>query len=108
MKQKMSLIPEDRKELGLILNDSILKNMSLPNLDQYSSLLRINKHKEYKMCHKFAKELYIKTQSINALANSLSGGNQQKVVIAKWLMSNPEILILDEPTRVERIIEGLK
>jgi D-xylose transport system ATP-binding protein len=99
MMQKMSLVPEDRKALGLILNDTILKNMSLPNLEQYSSFLQINKNKEFKMCQQFANELQIKTQSINALANSLSGGNQQKVVIAKWLMSDPEILILDEPTR---------
>jgi D-xylose transport system ATP-binding protein len=99
MAHKISLVPEDRKALGLILNDSILKNVSLPNLDAFSSFLRINKNQEFKTCQKYANDLHIKAQSINALANSLSGGNQQKVVIAKWLMSGPEILILDEPTR---------
>ncbi|MBN2351526.1 MAG: ATP-binding cassette domain-containing protein [Spirochaetales bacterium] len=99
MANKISLVPEDRKALGLIVNDSIIKNISLPNLDAFSSFLRINKNEEYKMCQKYADDLQIKTQSINALVTSLSGGNQQKVVIAKWLMSSPEILILDEPTR---------
>jgi D-xylose transport system ATP-binding protein len=95
----ISLVPEDRKRLGLITEQSILKNISLPNLDRFASLLSINKHREIHECETIARELAVKTPTLKALVNSLSGGNQQKIVIAKWLMSNPKILILDEPTR---------
>jgi len=61
--------------------------------------LNIDKYKELKECKKYADDLSIKTPSLFTITESLSGGNQQKVVIAKWLMSNPKILILDDPTR---------
>jgi D-xylose transport system ATP-binding protein len=99
MNNGISLIPEDRKRLGLVLEQSILKNISLPNLDRFASFFSINKHLEIQECESMAKNLAIKTPTLHALVSSLSGGNQQKVVIAKWLMSNPQILILDEPTR---------
>jgi D-xylose transport system ATP-binding protein len=95
----ISLVPEDRKRLGLVVDQSILKNISLPNLEKFASFFSINKHFEIQKSEEMARELAIKTPTLQALVSSLSGGNQQKVVIAKWLMSEPKILILDEPTR---------
>ncbi len=95
----VSLVPEDRKRMGLIISQSILKNISLPNLDRFATAFSINAHAELQAAEAFAKNLSIKTPTLFALVNSLSGGNQQKVVIAKWLMSQPKVLILDEPTR---------
>jgi D-xylose transport system ATP-binding protein len=99
MNNGISFVPENRKEQGLILNQSILENLSLPNLTRFSTLFSINKHEEITTCQKISNRLAIKYNSLTAEVNSLSGGNQQKVVIAKWLISDPEILILDEPTR---------
>jgi D-xylose transport system ATP-binding protein len=95
----ISLVPEDRKRHGLVLIQSILRNISLANLDRFSSFLRINDSAELKESMDFAKSLTIKAPNLNAPADSLSGGNQQKVVISKWLMSKPKVLIMDDPTR---------
>lgn len=95
----ISLVPEDRKRHGLVLMQSVLKNISLPNLDQFASWLRIDNLAELKASLQFAKSLDIKAPSLHVLCNSLSGGNQQKVVISKWLMSKPKVLIMDDPTR---------
>jgi D-xylose transport system ATP-binding protein len=99
MKLGISLVPEDRKRHGLVLMQSILKNISLPNLDRFATFMRVNNAAELSESLKFAKELAIKTPSLFVPAESLSGGNQQKVVIAKWLMSGPKVLIMDDPTR---------
>jgi D-xylose transport system ATP-binding protein len=99
IEQGISFVPEDRKLQGLIPKDSILKNISLPNLDQFASALRINRLKELRTCQRIFDSLRIKATSILADIDSLSGGNQQKVVIAKWLISRPRVLFLDEPTR---------
>ncbi|HCS41132.1 MAG TPA: D-xylose ABC transporter ATP-binding protein [Anaerolineaceae bacterium] len=99
MEHGISLVPEDRKRHGLILIQSILKNISLPNLEKFASFMRIDQDAELAESLKFAKELAIKTPSLFVPAESLSGGNQQKVVISKWLMSGPKILIMDDPTR---------
>lgn len=99
MKKGISLVPEDRKKMGLVVEQSILKNISLPNLDKFAAFGSLNKNLEIHESEKIARELAVKTPTLHALISSLSGGNQQKVVIAKWLMSNPRILILDEPTR---------
>jgi len=95
----LSLVPEDRKGMGLVLIQSILKNISLPNLDQFSSFFRIDSDAELKASMQQSKNLTIKTPSLHVAVETLSGGNQQKVVISKWLMSKPAVLIMDDPTR---------
>jgi D-xylose transport system ATP-binding protein len=95
----ISLVPEDRKQHGLVLMQSILRNISLANLDRFSSFLKIDGDNELSESLKFAKNLSIKAPNLHAPADSLSGGNQQKVVISKWLMSMPKVLIMDDPTR---------
>ena len=95
----ISLVPEDRKRHGLVLIQSVLKNISLANLDQFSGFLHIDSDAELYASLEFAKSLSIKAPNLNVPVDSLSGGNQQKVVISKWLMSKPEVLILDDPTR---------
>jgi D-xylose transport system ATP-binding protein len=99
MKHGISLVPEDRKRHGLVLIQSILRNISLSSLDRFASFMRINDMAELKESTDFAKGLAIKTSNLHAQADSLSGGNQQKVVISKWLMSKPKVLIMDDPTR---------
>jgi D-xylose transport system ATP-binding protein len=99
MKKGISLVPEDRKRYGLVLIQSIQKNISLANLDQFSTWYQIDDNAERTASSIFAKKLAIKTPNLSVLCQKLSGGNQQKVVIAKWLMSNPKILIMDDPTR---------
>ena len=99
MELGISLVPEDRKMLGLVLIQSIVENITLPNLHRFSSFLRINKNAALQESIRYANELSIKAPHLHIPVETLSGGNQQKVVISKWLMSNPKILILDDPTR---------
>jgi D-xylose transport system ATP-binding protein len=95
----LSLVPEDRKKMGLVLIQSIIRNISLPNLDQFSKFFRIDANEERLASLHQAKSLTIKTSSLDVQALTLSGGNQQKVVISKWLLSKPSVLIMDDPTR---------
>jgi D-xylose transport system ATP-binding protein len=95
----LSLVPEDRKGMGLILIQSVLKNISLPNLNQFANFFRIDKNAEMKASLQQAKSLTIKAPSLEVATETLSGGNQQKVVISKWLLSKPQVLIMDDPTR---------
>jgi D-xylose transport system ATP-binding protein len=95
----ISLVPEDRKGMGLILIQSILKNISLPNLDQFSGFFRIDADAELKASMIQSKSLTIKAPNLEVAVETLSGGNQQKVVISKWLLSKPSVLIMDDPTR---------
>jgi D-xylose transport system ATP-binding protein len=99
MQHGISLVPEDRKRHGLVLMQSILRNISLASLDRFATFMRINDMAELKESTDFAKELVLKASNLHARADSLSGGNQQKVVISKWLMSKPKVLIMDDPTR---------
>ena len=96
----IALVPEDRKLHGLILNQTVKSNISitvLKRLERWGLLL--NGAKEKELCKDYIKQLAIKTTSDTAAAKSLSGGNQQKIVLAKWLATKPQVLLLDEPTR---------
>ncbi|MDR2343233.1 MAG: ATP-binding cassette domain-containing protein [Spirochaetaceae bacterium] len=95
----LAYVTEDRKEFGLVLIETIKKNTTLAKLKKISSGGIINENEEIIAAEYHRKKLNIKTPSILQLAENLSGGNQQKVVLAKWLFSNPRIFILDEPTR---------
>jgi putative multiple sugar transport system ATP-binding protein len=90
---------EDRKAFGLVLIQEIKDNITLANLDTISNHGIIDEPKEMSVTSGYRDKLNIKCSSIRQLALNLSGGNQQKVVLSKWLFANPEILILDEPTR---------
>ncbi|CAB3779169.1 Ribose import ATP-binding protein RbsA [Paraburkholderia ultramafica] len=97
---KIGLIPEDRKHQGLALRMSILENITMAKVKGViKKFVLINHKKEEEIGSQYVKELRIKCGSVHHAAGSLSGGNQQKVVIAKWLNTASEILILDEPTR---------
>jgi ABC-type sugar transport system ATPase subunit len=93
------MINEDRKGYGLCLFRSLRENISLPNLPARQRGLFLNQKREKLECGEYAKMLRVKASGIEADAFSLSGGNQQKVVLAKWIMAKPKVLILDEPTR---------
>ena len=93
------LIPEDRRLSGLIVDFNVRENISLPNLESYSSGKIISRAKETKAAIDACKAINIKTPSPEMRAANLSGGNQQKVVLAKWLSFAPRVLIFDEPTR---------
>ena len=94
------LAPEDRKKDGLCTKLSIRQNIALPNLDVIGGKSGvINKKTEDDMCAKAVQELAIKTPNLEVDAATLSGGNQQKVVVAKWLARNSRVVIFDEPTR---------
>lgn len=96
----IALVPEDRKEEGLVLDFSVMSNSSICNLNKISMKAGlISKRKERLNSQEITGKLGVKTPTINQKVKNLSGGNQQKVVLAKWLFSDPEILILDEPTR---------
>ena len=93
------LVPEDRRLSGLIVDFNVRENISLPNLESYSKAKLINFAKESKAALDAIKAINIKTPTPEMRAANLSGGNQQKVVLAKWLTFRPRVLIFDEPTR---------
>lgn len=95
----LAYVTEDRKHLGLVLNDNILHNTTLANLAGVSNASVIDDIKEMKVASDFRTRLRIRSSGIFQETVNLSGGNQQKVVLSKWLFSNPDVLILDEPTR---------
>ena len=99
IKNKIALVPEDRKGLGLFLILTIKYNITISYLKHFSKLLFIKEKKEKAKSEEIAKLLRIKAASIDSITNTLSGGNQQKVVLAKWLMTLPDIIFFDEPTR---------
>jgi putative multiple sugar transport system ATP-binding protein len=90
---------EDRKQLGLILADDIRKNVTLASLRQVASRGVIDDFRELKAASDYRNRMRIRSQDVYQETGTLSGGNQQKVVLSKWLMTGPKVLILDEPTR---------
>ena len=99
IKHGIGLVPEDRKGQGLILKLAVRVNMTLANLDTLSTLDFVQLGSERKLVNDYIQRFEIRTPSLEQRVVNLSGGNQQKVVISKWLMLNPKILIMDEPTR---------
>ncbi|MCI8834089.1 MAG: sugar ABC transporter ATP-binding protein [Ruminococcus sp.] len=92
-------LSEDRKRFGIVVQKTVAENSTMADLDHYMSGIFINKKKENEVAQKYVDSLKTKTPSVDQLVVNLSGGNQQKVVIAKWLVRNCDILIFDEPTR---------
>ncbi len=97
--ESIGMLTEDRKETGLVLAYNLIWNITITNLDKVKRKHFISERKEARLAEQLSKDLNIKTPSLKQYAVNLSGGNQQKVVFAKWLFSDVDILILDEPTR---------
>ncbi len=95
----ISYVTEDRKALGLILEEPILRNISLANLVGIATRSVLDKRREAQVAETYRKQLAIRTPGVQQKVVNLSGGNQQKVVLSKWLFTDPQLLILDEPTR---------
>jgi ribose transport system ATP-binding protein len=95
----ISLLPEDRKNHGLVLDMTVRENITLASLRNLSRFLLIRRRREREVAERFIKELNIRTPSREQITRNLSGGNQQKVVLAKWLLANSKVVIFDEPTK---------
>ncbi len=97
--QGIYLVPEDRRGEGLVTGMTVRENTTLPSLEKYSTFHLISRERERKVTDEQIKSLKVKTPGGEALVLNLSGGNQQKVVLGKWLSMSPKVMILDEPTR---------
>ncbi|HVF57270.1 MAG TPA: xylose ABC transporter ATP-binding protein [Pyrinomonadaceae bacterium] len=95
----IGFVTEDRKRFGLVLDQTILRNMTLAGLSRLSGRFVTNEDAEASAGQRVMKDLRVKANSVFTVAGTLSGGNQQKVVLGKWLLTNPRVLFLDEPTR---------
>jgi len=98
-KNGFALIPEDRKEQGLFLDLSVEHNITVTNIDKVIKNTFVSMKNKQKMAYKTAEKLKVKPLNVKAAAHNLSGGNQQKVVVGKWLSGDPKIILMDEPTR---------
>ena len=99
MRHRIGFLPEDRKKEGLVLGMNITDNISLPHLDYFSHIGFVDRKREVAEVGKLTQRLRVKAPSIESITAGLSGGNQQKVAIAKWLARSCDLLIADEPTR---------
>jgi ribose transport system ATP-binding protein len=99
MRHRMGFLPEDRKKEGLVLSLSCADNISLPHIDYFSHLGFVDQKRELSEVTKLTNRLRVKAPSIDAVTAGLSGGNQQKVALAKWMARSCDLLIVDEPTR---------
>ncbi|WP_304620128.1 multiple monosaccharide ABC transporter ATP-binding protein [Paracoccus sediminilitoris] len=99
IKARMAYVTEDRKTLGLILEETIRRNTVLANFEAVATRGVIEENRETEVAERYRRALRIRTPSVFQKVMNLSGGNQQKVVLAKWLFTDPDLLILDEPTR---------
>lgn len=99
VKHGMALLTEDRKQTGLFLPLTVRDNMIVTSIEKFAARFWLNKRKIEGECNKLKEKLAIKTPSLNQLIANLSGGNQQKVLVARWLITDPDIFIVDEPTR---------
>lgn len=99
IKNKLAYVTEDRKGNGLVLSNPIKINTTLANLDSISPHKIIDKDKEYQVAEEYRGKLKTKCPTVEQNVGNLSGGNQQKVLLAKWMFADPDVLILDEPTR---------
>lgn len=99
IKNGIAYVTEDRKNYGLVLIDDIKRNITLSRLDKVSKSTVLNENQEIVEARKYRAKLNIKSSSIQQKTVNLSGGNQQKVVLSKWIFAEPDVLILDEPTR---------
>jgi putative multiple sugar transport system ATP-binding protein len=95
----ISYVTEDRKVLGLVLEEPILWNITLANLGGIALRGVLDKRREAKVAEDYRRAMNIRTPTVQQKVVNLSGGNQQKVVLSKWLFTDPQVLILDEPTR---------
>jgi ribose transport system ATP-binding protein len=95
----IALLPEDRKKHGALLTNSIKNNISMPIYERISKATVINSKTEKTTAERYRADIQIKCPTINQLVKNLSGGNQQKVILAKWLAANSKLIIFDEPTR---------